>query len=67
MSSRSRYHDIQFVDLEDGTELLLVACEDGKTLVYDQIASEAEAAAEGEGIPERELRCIAELVGHANR
>lgn len=67
MTSRSRYHDVRFAELEDGTELLLVACEDGKTRVYDQLASEAVSDDGEEEGKESEPRCIAELGGHANR
>lgn len=65
MTSRSRYHDVQFAELDNGTEVLLVASEDGKTRIYDQIASKApEDEEEGaEPVP----RCSAELVGHTNR
>ena len=64
MTSRSRYHDVQFAELDNGTEVLLVASEDGKTRIYDQIASEASEEEEG---AEPEPRCSAELVGHTNR
>ena len=69
MTSRLRYHDVQFAELDNGTEILLVACEDGKTCVHDQIVSgpptEDELHDEEKALPE--LRLFAELVGHSNR
>lgn len=69
MISRSRYHDVQFAELDNGTEILLVACEDGKTCVYDKIVSEPptedDDAEEEKALPE--LRLFVELIGHSNR
>jgi protein MAK11 len=60
----TRFHDVAFVDYQ-GSELLLVACEDGKVRIYKDItASEDDAKEEKE---EEELSHIAELVGHSNR
>ena len=63
LASRSRFHDLRFEQLSDGTEVLLLACEDGKVRVYDHIATEVD----DEGVPNTILRCFAELAGHSNR
>lgn len=63
LASRSRFHDLRFERLEDGTEVLLLACEDGKVRVYDHIATEVD----DEGVPNTTLRCFAEFAGHSNR
>ena len=63
LASRSRFHDLCFERLQDGTEVLLLACEDGKVRVYDHIATEVD----DEGVPNTTLRCFAELAGHSNR
>lgn len=65
----SRFHDVRFcyfpIDATDPSqcEYLFVACEDGKTRVFD-ITTESAPPADGEGSP---LEALAQLSGHANR
>lgn len=69
LTSRSRFHDIAFVDIE-GVEILLVACDDGKVRIYRNLASEVPTTsldADGSTKDEGEPGHIAELVGHTNR
>lgn len=60
MTSRSRFHDIKFVQLPQfgDRECMLVACEDGKARIYPL---------DPEDSPDLKVVCAAELVGHTNR
>lgn len=75
LQAPSRFHDVHFcyfpLDVKDPTqrEYLFVACEDGKTRVFDVSSSTAPALVDPEADPEAlpTLEPIAELVGHSNR
>jgi len=74
LSSPSRFHDLRFaffpLDAADPAqkEFLFIACEDGKTRVYDITHTKGVAPGdEGLTAPAPELTVAAELVGHANR
>ncbi|KAM0750385.1 WD40 repeat-like protein [Meredithblackwellia eburnea MCA 4105] len=64
LTAPSRFHDVRFcyfpLDAEDPTqkEYLFVACEDGKTRIFDLSREEKEGA---------ESEPVAVLVGHSNR
>lgn len=51
LESKSRFHDVKFVQLEQ--ECMVVACEDGKGRLFVEQAGE--------------VVCVAELIGHSNR
>ena len=60
LESKSRFHDVHFIPLEGvDSELMAVACEDGKGRIY-AIPVEAPTA-------EKQLQCVAELKGHTKR
>lgn len=74
LSSPSRFHDLRFayfpLDAADPAqkEYLFVACEDGKTRVYDITNTKGvPPSEEGLSAPPPSLEVAAELVGHANR
>lgn len=72
LSARSRFHDVRFcyfpLDAADPTqrEYLFVACDDGKTRVFDlSTPTPAVDVVEGEAGPS--MDAIAMLTGHSNR
>ncbi|KAK4705518.1 protein MAK11, partial [Phenoliferia sp. Uapishka_3] len=72
LTARSRFHDVRFcyfpLDAADPTqrEYLFVACDDGKTRVFDLSTKSAEVdVVEGETGPS--MDAVALLTGHANR
>ena len=73
LTAPSRFHDLRFayfpIDASDPTqsEYLFVACDDGKTRVFDITTSAATAQKAGEETAAPAIAAIAELVGHANR
>lgn len=62
-SSISRFHDVAFLE-QDGVEILLVACDDGKVRVYKDLEESTEDV---ENIDTETPKHIAELVGFTNR
>lgn len=62
-SSISRFHDVAFFE-KDGKEVLLVACDDGKIRIYQNLEGQA---VEIENINAEKTEHIAELVGFTNR
>ena len=73
LTAPSRFHDLRFayfpIDASDPTqsEYLFVACDDGKTRVFDITTSAATAQKAGEETEAPSIAAIAELTGHANR
>lgn len=74
LQAPSRFHDVHFcyfpLDVNDPTqcEYLFVACEDGKTRVFDVTSPSTpvdDPSADPEALPT--LDPIAQLTGHANR
>lgn len=71
LTAPSRFHDARFcyfpIDAADPTqcEYLFIACEDGKTRIFDVTASKG--APVGEESSEPPLEAFAQLVGHSNR
>lgn len=72
LTARSRFHDVRFcyfpLDAADPTqrEYLFVACDDGKTRIFDLSTPTPEVeVAEGEAGPS--MDAIAMLTGHSNR
>ena len=69
LHSRSRFHDICFAE-SGGTEILLVACDDGKIRLYDNLAGKERQEEEvvlDDYKSQTRLTSFAELVGHQNR
>lgn len=76
LSAPSRFHDAHFcyfpLDAQDPTqcEYMFVACEDGKTRIFDVSEPTVPSAAEDEEIDPSTLpnfEPVTQLVGHANR
>lgn len=76
LTAPSRFHDLRFcffpIDASDPTqcEYLFVACEDGKTRVFDITTSAETAKTMSEEIGEDEtpaIEQVAILIGHTNR
>lgn len=76
LTARSRFHDLRFcyfpIDATDPTqsEYLFVACEDGKTRVFDITHSADTAKQAGDESEESTtpaIAAVAEMTGHANR
>jgi len=71
LTSLSRFHDLQFANI-DGQEVFLVGCEDRKVRIYTFVEAAEDAADGKDDADENEkdplkFQCFAELVGHANR
>jgi protein MAK11 len=71
LTAPSRFHDVRFcyfpIDAADPSqrEYMLVACEDGKTRIFDVTSNAEVQATEDEDRPV--LEPFAQLSGHVNR